>query len=136
MKPFFDTNVLVYAVTADDRRSEVALGLLAAGGTISVQGLNEFASVARRKLGMDWPGIRQATEDFRMLCPDPHPLTVETHERALELAARHGFNLYDALMVSAALLAGCDLMYSEDLHDGLQVDGRLTIRNPFASDRR
>jgi len=59
-KVFFDTNVLVYAVTEDDARSSQAEALLAAGGVISMQILNEFASVARRKLSMSWPDGRRS----------------------------------------------------------------------------
>jgi predicted nucleic acid-binding protein len=46
---FLDSNVLVYAFTTDPRAAR-AQGLLARGCTISVQGLNEFTNVARRKL--------------------------------------------------------------------------------------
>src|SRR5271156_5790524 len=51
------TNVLVYAVLSDDPRRPIAERLLAAGGTLSVQVLNEFANVARSKLKWSWPGI-------------------------------------------------------------------------------
>jgi predicted nucleic acid-binding protein len=59
------------------------------------------------------------------------PLTIETHELALEMAFRHQLGIYDGMIVAAALLADCDTLYSEDMHDGLLVDGRLTIVNPF-----
>ncbi|AXQ27475.1 PIN domain-containing protein [Solimonas sp. K1W22B-7] len=133
MKPFLDTNILLYAVAQDDPRAEIADALLAAGGIISVQALNEFASVARRKLKMSWDEVHTALDAFQSLCPDPVPLTLETHEQALQLAQKYGLNLYDALMASAAILAGCPLMYSEDMQDGLELERRLTIRNPFAA---
>ena len=57
--------------------------------------------------------------------------TIEIHEAALKIAEKHGYNIYDALVVSAALEAGCVTLYSEDLHDGQTIDGQLTIRNPF-----
>jgi predicted nucleic acid-binding protein len=128
---FFDTNVLIYAVTQDEPRSTQAEKLLASGGVLSVQILNEFASVARRKILMSWSDVTEALDAFRVLCPSPLPITVEMHEAALKIAENHGYNIYDALVVSAALEAGCTTLYSEDLHDGQTIDGRLTIRNPF-----
>jgi predicted nucleic acid-binding protein len=129
---FFDTNVLIYAVARDEPRSSQAEQLLASGGILSVQILNEFASVARRKILMSWSDVMEALDAFRVLCPSPLPITVEMHEAALGIAEEHGYNIYDALVVSAALKAGCTTLYSEDLRDGQTIDGRLTIRNPFA----
>lgn len=130
--PFFlDTNVLLYASLQPDPRSEVARDLLARRGTISVQVLNEFANVARRKLHRTWPDIGTALTAIRVLCPPPLPLTLATHEAALEIAAGTGYQLYDALIIASALEAGCAALFSEDLHDGQVINGRLTIRNPF-----
>ena len=129
--PFLDTNVLVYAALQPDPRSDAARALLRDGGVISVQVLNEFANVARRKLRRPWPEVLQALAAVRALCPAPWPLTVATHEAALALAERTGYALYDALILASALEAGCDTLFSEDLQDGQVIDGRLTVRNPF-----
>lgn len=131
-RAFFDTNVLIYLLAKDDLRSTKAEELLAAGGVLSVQNLNEFVSVARRKMSMSWNDVIEALNAIRVLCPSPLPITVETHEAALEIAEKYGFGMYDALVVAAALEAGCKTLYSEDLHDGLMIDGQVTIRNPFA----
>lgn len=56
---FFDTNVLLYLVSADSRKADRAESLLAQGGHVSVQVLNEFASAARRKAAMPWEEIRE-----------------------------------------------------------------------------
>jgi predicted nucleic acid-binding protein len=132
VEAFFDTNVLIYAVALDDPRNARAEELLASGGTISVQILNEFVSVARRKLSMPWRNVLEALDAFRVLCPSPLPITIEMHEAALKIAARHGYGIYDALVVAAALQARCTILYSEDFQNGQKIDGRLTIRNPFA----
>lgn len=129
---FFDTNVLVYAVALDDPRSAQAEELLAAGGKISVQILNEFVSVARRKLQMPWSDVTEALDAFRILCPSPLPITVAIHEAALAIAEKQGLGIYDALVIAAALESGCETLYSEDFQDGQTIDGLLTIRNPFA----
>ena len=130
-KPFFDTNVLIYAVAENDPRNTRAEELLASGGMLSVQILNEFVAVARRKILMSWSDVREALDAFRVLCPSPLPLTIEMHEAALKIAERHGYNIYDALVAAAALQAGCTTLYSEDLQDGQIIDQKLTIRNPF-----
>jgi predicted nucleic acid-binding protein len=132
VRPFLDSNILVYATARDDWRHDQAIALLRAGGTISVQVLNEFASVARRKLGRRWPDIAETLADFRVLCPEPRPIGVATHEAALTIAARDGFAFYDGLIVASALEAGCDTLFSDDMQDGRVVAGSLTIRNPFA----
>ncbi len=127
---FFDTNVLVYLASADPVKADRAEALLAGGGTISVQVLNEMANVARRKMGMDWPDLRAFLALVRGLV-DIVPLTSETHDLGLTLAARHQFAIYDAMILAAALLAGCDTLWSEDLQHGQIVNDCLRIANPF-----
>jgi predicted nucleic acid-binding protein len=130
-KEFFDTNVLVYIVGQEDERTAVAEALVAGGGVLSVQVLNELAAVARRKLGLTWDEIGEALAAIRVLCPSPVALTIETHEAGLRIAAQYQFHICDALVAAAALEAGCTTLYSEDLQDGQVIDGCLTIRNPF-----
>ena len=131
-KAFFDTNVLVYIVGEKDERTATAESLVANGGIVSVQVLNELASVSHRKLRMSWPDITDALDAIRVLCPAPIPLTTETHDAALRIAAKYGFSFYDALIAAAALEAECTILYSEDLQDGHVIEDRLTVRNPFA----
>ena len=128
---FFDTNVLLCLLSADTAKADRAEELLAGGGTVSVQVLNEFASVASRKLHMPWAEIRDVLAQVCALCA-VEPLTLKTHERGLQLAERYGLSVYDALIVSAALLAGCKTLRSEDMQDGQLIERKLTIRNPFA----
>jgi len=128
---FLDSNILIYAALQPDRRSDAARTLLSAGGVISVQVLNEFANVARRKFRRSWPEITSALSDIRALFPAPLPLTIATHEAAVTLAERFGFAFYDAVIVASALEAGCTTLMSEDTQDGLVVEARLTVRNPF-----
>ena len=127
---FLDSNILVYAFTADPRAAAVQ-ALLDHGCTISVQGLNEFANVARRKLGKSWDEIRAALAVVRDLCPIVVPIDLDTHEAALRLAERYGFAMFDALMAATASKAGCTTLWSEDMQDGMLVDGKLRIANPF-----
>lgn len=126
---FFDTNILIYYVSFEEDKAKRSAKLLAQGGVVSVQVLNEFANVARLKRRMSWPSILLSLEAIRSVCAVA-PLTLETHERGLALAQRHNFSIYDAMIVAAAQLAGCKTLYTEDLRDGHVVEG-LRIRNPY-----
>jgi predicted nucleic acid-binding protein len=126
----FDTNVLLYLLSGDAAKADRAEALIADGGTISVQVLNEFAAVASRKLGMAWPEIREILAELRAVCRVV-PLDLETHEAGLSLAERRRLPVYDALIVASALRAGCRVLYSEDLQDGQRFEKQLTVRNPF-----
>ena len=121
---FFDTNVLLYLLSADSAKADRAEELLASGGRISVQVLNEFVAVATRKLRMPLAEVREVLDSIRAVCA-VEPLSIETHDRALDIAQRYGLSIYDALIVSAALLAACNTLHSEDMQDGLVIDRRL-----------
>jgi predicted nucleic acid-binding protein len=127
---FFDTNILVYIASGDAAKADRAEEAVAAGGAISVQVLNELANVARRKMRMSWPDTLEFLNLLRGLLA-VHPLTVEIHETGLRLAERHGFPIYDAMIVAAALDAGCDTLWSEDMQHGMVLDNGLRIVNPF-----
>jgi len=127
---FLDTNVLIYAFSADPRAA-TAEKLLAQGCAVGVQGLNEFANVARRELGMSWAEVRDALAAIRTVCPRIVPLDVETHSIGIELAERYRLSVFDGLVVAAAMRGDCTTLWSEDMQDGLLIDGRLRIVDPF-----
>jgi len=130
VSPFFDTNVIIYAFREEDRRNQTSRKLLGEGGVTGVQVVNEFVAIARRKLGFDWEEVLEALAAIRVLCRTVLPLTLETHERALRIAQRYGYHIFDALVIAAALEAGSGTLYTEDLQDGQRIE-TLTIRNPF-----
>ena len=127
---FFDTNVLIYAATKDPRKAERARNLMEAGGTVSVQVLSEVANVARRKMKLTWAETHDVLWLVRSLL-HIEPVTIEVHERGLVLAERYKLSIYDSMIAACALRAGCDVLYSEDVHDGLLIEGRLRVTNPF-----
>ncbi len=130
MSAFFDTTLLVYAQQSGEK-ADRARALLAAGGVLSVHALNEFAAVSRRKFGKHGSEIDAAIDDLLALVEAPRPLSLAIHRAARALASEHGFAFYDALIVAAALEAGCDTLYSEDMQAGRKI-GALTIVDPFA----
>lgn len=127
---FLDTNVLLYLLSADLHKAERAEALVGQGGWISVQVLNEFASVASRKYGLGWPDIREALSAIRAHC-QVLPLTPTVHDRGLDLLDAHSLSVYDAMIVAAALEAECHTLWTEDMQHGREVDQQLTLRNPF-----
>ena len=127
---FFDTNVLLYLLSKDEKRANRAEALLGAGGVISVQVLNEFASVAAGKLAIQIREIREILSNIRAICI-VKSLEIATHELSLELAQRYRFAIYDSMILAAALQAGCSTLFSEDFRHGQVIQQRLTIRNPF-----
>ncbi len=129
-RPFLDTNVLLYLLSGDTTKADKAEALLATGCIISVQVLNEFASVATRKFGMSWEEVSEVLAVIRRSAR-VELLSTETHDRGLEIAEQYRISVFDAMIVAAALLSSCSVLYSEDLHDGLRVDRALSVRNPF-----
>ncbi len=127
---FFDTNVVLYLASGDAQKADRAEQVLRAGGAISVQVLNETANVIRRKLGMSWSEAREFLTGLRALV-SVLPLTMEIHETGLVLAERHGLAIYDGMIAAAALTSDCDTLWSEDMHHGLLISGRLRILSPF-----
>jgi len=127
---FIDTNVLLYLLSTDTAKAARAEEIARGGGTISVQVLNEMANVMRRKLSMTWREINEVLTLVRSIC-SPEPLTVEIHDRGRLVAERYGLSVYDGMIAAAALIAGCDTLYSEDMQNGLLIDGQLRIQNPF-----
>lgn len=128
---FIDTNILVYFAISDSGKSARAEAVIADGGLISVQVLNEFADVMRRKMRLGWDETRLALDLAKHLL-SVVPITVDTHDRAINLASRYNLRIYDGLILASALEQGCDTLYTEDMHHGLIVEGRLRLVNPFA----
>ena len=128
-RPFVDSNVILYLLSGDVAKADRAQALLAAGAVISVQVLNEVTSVCLRKLKMPWPEVDALLLAVKAAC-EVQPLTVATHEKAVEVAKRFQLSFYDAHIVASALIAGAPLLLTEDMHAGLLIEA-LVLQNPF-----
>ena len=104
--------------------------MLREGGLISVQVLNELTNVARLKLHLSWTEVDEFSLLIRSLCP-VEPLTLDTYSNGCRLAKRYRLSVYDAMIAASALIGGCIILYSEDMQDGLLIDGQLSVCNPF-----
>ena len=125
-----DTNIAVYALVKGDKAAR-ARRLLAAVDFLSVQVLNEYMNVARRKLLRNWTEISEDVDLLLQLAGDVRPITLIASLSAVRLAARYKLAPYDAVMVAVALANDASTLYSEDMQHGFVIDGRLTILNPF-----
>lgn len=99
---------------------------------LSVQVLNEFASVASRKLAMSTSEVR-GLATVRAVCTVV-PISEETQDLGLRIAERYDMSMYDAMRVASVRLAGCDELLSEDLQDG-RLERRVIVRNPLCGTR-
>ncbi len=130
---FLDSNVVLYLLSEDSRKADVAEALLRQAPIISVQVLNEVTYVCIRKLKMDWDDIAQFLELVRKFCKVV-ALTEDVHDRARRLAQRYRLSFYDACIAAAAIAAGCGTLYTEDLDHGQILEECLCIQNPFRQD--
>jgi predicted nucleic acid-binding protein len=127
---FADTNVVLYLLD-DGPKADRAEVILGQGPLISVQVLNETLVNCRHKAGLSREEAAAFLEGVRALC-SVEDITVQTHDVGRALAERYGFSIYDAMIVASALVAGCTTLWSEDMQNGLLVEGQLRIVNPFA----
>jgi len=136
-KAFLDTNIFVYSFDrTDPRKRETARNLISVSleygtGIISYQVVQEFLNVATRKFVIPLT----AADAHRYLEVVLEPLCEvyacpELFHQSLEIADAWRISFYDSLIVAAALQSDCEILYSEDLQDGLKIRG-LTVRNPF-----
>jgi predicted nucleic acid-binding protein len=129
-KFFLDTNILLYSIDDDERRTPIAKELVFAGTAIvSTQVLNEFVNIAAKKFKLSRQEISKGLGLLKMKC-EIVPLTLSVHERAWEIFSVTNLGIYDSNIVAAAELAECDVLYSEDMNHGQRV-GKVEIRNPF-----
>jgi predicted nucleic acid-binding protein len=127
---FFDTNVLIYIASSDAPKAQRAVELIAEGGKICIQVLNEITSFARRKMGMSWNETRSFLSPIRGLL-SVESMTVAMHEEALILAERYMISVYDAAIIASALEADCNVLFSGDMHNRLVIRGKPRVVNPF-----
>ena len=134
MRRFFDTNVLIYADDEDagekrDRgRSLIEEALVTGSGVLSTQVLQEFFSIATRKLAVDPAVARRKVELLAEM--DVVRIDLDLILGAIDLHRLHSISFWDALVVRAAALAGCAVVLTEDLQHGQVIDG-VRIENPF-----
>lgn len=127
---FADTNIVVYAVGKDSEQRDTARRIIAEGVTVSAQVINETVSVLTRKQGAALGVAHEVAESLLDLC-EVIPVDARTIREAIRLAKRYSLSHWDSLIVAAALLAGCETLYSQDMQHEQLIEERLKIVNPF-----
>lgn len=129
-----DSNILVYAELEPKQRKGIAaqrvIELAAANGVIANQALLEFVAVVRRRLPTSLPSAIAKVEAWSQVF-ETAPTTSLVMTDALRLVQTHQFQVWDAVIWSAASASGATMFLSEDLQDGMTLDGMLVV-NPFS----
>lgn len=126
-----DSNIAVYGFGAAGEKSQIAAQLARKADFVSAQVLNEFASVARRKQRRSWAEIGDKVADLSAAAGRVLPVEESATAEAIRIADRYQLAFYDALILASALSGGARTIYSEDMHDGLVIDDRLRVVDPF-----
>ena len=131
-KSFLDTNIVLYTIGQDKLKTEVARSLVSAVPFVSAQVINECVNVCLRKFSFG--KVRAyAFADNVMRRTNVLPLDEAVIRKSAEISVQQQISNWDALIVAAALLANCDILYSEDMQNGQVFEGGLTVINPFTS---
>ena len=130
MRAFADTNIAVYAESDDGDKSIRARAIIESSPVISTQVVNEVIAALTRKYAFSTADAYEVANGLMDLC-EVVPVDQGTVRDAMSVAVRYQLSHWDALIVAAALEAGCDLLYSEDMQHEQVFDGRVTVKNPF-----
>ena len=126
-----DTNILVYCHSNDEiDKQETAMSLFALYPIISTQVLSEYINVVKRKLKLPKKEILDVCLQNIEMCI-LQPVSLITLKYARYLIDRYDFQLFDSIIIASAIEANCHILYSEDLQNGLMVENRMKIINPF-----
>ncbi|MCL1836633.1 MAG: PIN domain-containing protein [Treponema sp.] len=126
-----DSNILIYNHSLDhEKKRLIAIGFFNEMPVVSSQVISEYLNVMRKKFKVEKNELMQICSSWLEKCT-VQPVVSSTIKHAQNLVAKYDFQLFDGIVVAAALEANCDILYSEDMHDGLVVEKTLTIINPF-----
>jgi predicted nucleic acid-binding protein len=129
-KIFFDTNTLLYLLSSDTKKADWVSKNLQQSNVISIQVLNEFTSASIRKIKISNSELDEFLDLFTSTF-NVRLLDIDTFETGLMVSRRYGYHHYDSMIIAAALQAGCEKLYSENMQHRQIIDKRLQIVNPF-----
>jgi predicted nucleic acid-binding protein len=129
-KIFFDTNTLLYLLSSDSKKADWVSSNLQQSNVISVQVLNEFTSASLRKIKISHAELDEFLDLFTSIF-SVMKLDMETFNTGLMISRQYGYQHYDSMIIAAALEAGCERLYSEDMQHRQIINKKLQIVNPF-----
>jgi predicted nucleic acid-binding protein len=129
-RTFIDSNVILYLYADEKKRKKIVMSLLTSDYIISTQVVSENVNVCLKKLKLTreeaYAHGKNLLDTFRIV--NIYPSTITS---AFSLSIKYGFSYWDSLIVAAALENDCEILFSEDMQDGLLVEGKLKLKNPF-----
>ncbi|MDR0455544.1 MAG: PIN domain-containing protein [Treponema sp.] len=130
-----DSNILIYnhSLTCKSKML-IVIEFFNKNPVVSSQVISEYLNVMRKKFKMEKNELIQLCSSWLEKCI-VQPVIVSTVKLAQNLIGKYDFQLFDGIVVAAALEADCDILYSEDMQDGQVIENTLKIVNPFAGDR-
>ncbi|MDX9801495.1 MAG: PIN domain-containing protein [Spirochaetia bacterium] len=129
---FIDTNVLIYLLDDNLQKKHKALAVCRNRNIISINVINEYTNVCRKKLNRPVPFIKKDVEFLLARLNIVFP-EMKTFFHSLKIGLKYGYSHFDSLMLATALDTGCSVFYSEDMQHNQMIEGRLKIINPFLS---
>lgn len=127
---FLDTNILLYLLSDDKDKKDVAKKLFKNDHYISIQVLNEFSNVSLKRFKLSIQDTKDIIENISKKSKIV-PYSEKTILSALDLKERYKYQFYDCLILATALENGCNILFSEDMQHGQIIENQLTIINPF-----
>jgi len=131
---FIDTNILINCYSEEKEKKEISLSIINEYETkdivISLQVINEFINVLKKKFSKKHGDIRKALDEMEssLIIWD---LSIDLIRDAIRICERYQYSYYDSLIISSAIDSGCKILYSEDMQHNQLIDGKLRILNPF-----
>ena len=131
---FIDTNILIYNYSEEKDKRERALRIIEENQdkdiVISLQIVNEFVNILKKKFQKDHEEIRNALEEIESVFVI-WELSLNLIKDSIRVSERYKYSYYDSLVISAALDSGCSILYTEDMQHNQSIDNKLKIINPF-----
>ncbi|MCL2074507.1 MAG: PIN domain-containing protein [Marinilabiliaceae bacterium] len=126
-----DTNILIYSHDNNDSdKQSIARDLIILSPVVCSQVVSEYISVLKRVFKIPKAAIMNACLPNLRHC-DFYAVDIKTLQTADMLIYRYDFQIFDAIIVAAALESGRNILYSEDMQHKMKVDNKLSIINPF-----
>jgi predicted nucleic acid-binding protein len=132
-KVFIDSNISLYLIDNEaSSKKQKAEALLSPDFIISTQVIAENVNVCLKKIKLD----KLTTFDFAKMLLKRFQTVIITPDillKSFDISIKYQVSSWDAIILATALHYGCTILYSEDMHDGLVVEDKLKIINPFKS---
>ena len=137
MKPtsvnsFIDTNILIYLLSLDSKKKDIARTFLSNHNLISTQVVNEYCNICLKKFNLSTSDTQETLISITQRVQVCN-IDLDTIFLALKIKHKYKYQYYDSLIIASAIENKCSILYSEDLQHNQIVDNKLKILNPFVA---